>query len=165
MNPRTERFIDGYVTSGNATRAYIDAGYAERGAGQAAHKLLKKTEVQAAIADRSRVAADAAGIDTAWIVSEAVAIVERSVGLRMVYDTSGNVVGERMADAPAAIRALTLLSRFTGGFETRAEVSGPDGGPIAHSLDAVVASMTTDELRAALAAGDINRVGSTGESV
>ncbi len=26
MNPCMERFIDGYVTSGNATRAYIDAG-------------------------------------------------------------------------------------------------------------------------------------------
>jgi hypothetical protein len=46
MNPRTERFIDGYVKTGNATRAYIDAGFAEHGAGQAAHKLLKRAEVQ-----------------------------------------------------------------------------------------------------------------------
>ncbi len=154
MNPRTERFTAGNVKTGNATRAYIDAGFAERGAGQVAHKLLRRAEVQAAVTARMRAAADAADVDTAQIVAAAVSIVERCVDLRMVYDRSGNPIGERMVDAPSAIRALTLLSRYTGGFESRTEVSGPRGGAIAHELGAVIANMTTDELRTALATGE-----------
>jgi phage terminase small subunit len=50
-NARWERFCLEYVKDGNATQAYIRAGYSEKGAGQSAERLLRNAEIKARIAD------------------------------------------------------------------------------------------------------------------
>lgn len=48
-NARHEAFCVAYSGHGNATRAYLEAGYSERGAAQSAHTLLRNPDVNARI--------------------------------------------------------------------------------------------------------------------
>ncbi len=50
LNPKQTRFVAEYLIDLNATQAYIRAGYSPGGASQAAEKLLRNAEVQAAVA-------------------------------------------------------------------------------------------------------------------
>ena len=53
MNERQKAFCDNYIINGgNATQAYIAAGYSEKGARQAAQKLLTITDIQEYINER-----------------------------------------------------------------------------------------------------------------
>lgn len=49
LNAKQKRFAKEYLIDLNATRAYIAAGYSEKGAGQSAFTLLKNPEIQALI--------------------------------------------------------------------------------------------------------------------
>jgi phage terminase small subunit len=58
LSPRHERFVLEFLKDGNATRAYIGAGYSPRGAQPSASRLLRRPEIEAAIAaGRQRIAA------------------------------------------------------------------------------------------------------------
>lgn len=70
LTPKQRRFVNEYCVDENATQAYIRAGYAEEGAGQAAHKLLKNAEIQEAIRDRMEELAVAASITPEWVVGQ-----------------------------------------------------------------------------------------------
>lgn len=76
LTPKQRRFVNEYCVDENATQAYIRAGYAEEGAGQAAHKLLKSAEIQTAIAERMEELAVAAGITPEWVVAQWAAIAQ-----------------------------------------------------------------------------------------
>lgn len=55
INPRQAKFVTLYLRHGNATQAYIDAGYSKNGADRSAHALLRNPEV-AAFIDAKRTA-------------------------------------------------------------------------------------------------------------
>ena len=53
LTPKQKRFADEYIKNGgNATQAYIKAGYSENGADRSASKLLRKSEVSTYIAEK-----------------------------------------------------------------------------------------------------------------
>jgi phage terminase small subunit len=54
ITPRNRKFIENYINCGNATQAYIDAGYSENGAGISAFKLLKNPKIHEAIEERRK---------------------------------------------------------------------------------------------------------------
>ncbi len=70
LTPKQRRFVNEYCVDENATQAYIRAGYAQEGAGQAAHKLLKIAEIAGAIAERMEEVAVAASITPEWVVAQ-----------------------------------------------------------------------------------------------
>lgn len=70
LTPKQRRFVNEYCVDENATQAYIRAGYAEDGAGQAAHKLLKIAEIAGAIKDRQADVAVAASITPEMVLRE-----------------------------------------------------------------------------------------------
>jgi len=58
ISPRHERFVLEFLKDGNATRAYIRAGYSPRGAQPSASRLLRQPHIEAAVTvGRQRVAA------------------------------------------------------------------------------------------------------------
>ena len=69
LTPKQRRFVNEYCVDENATQSAIRAGYSKNGAGQAAHKLLKDAEIQAAIKERMEELAITAGITPEWVVS------------------------------------------------------------------------------------------------
>ncbi len=58
LNWQQTRFVENYISNGgNATVAYIDAGYSRNGAGQSAFKMLESPTIQLAIEqERQRMA-------------------------------------------------------------------------------------------------------------
>ena len=52
LTVKQQRFVEAY--SGNATQAMIAAGYSERSAASNVDKILKNTEIQAAIQNREK---------------------------------------------------------------------------------------------------------------
>ncbi len=58
LSPRHERFVLEFLKDGNATRAYMRAGYSPHGAQPSASRLLRRPHIEAAIAARrQRIAA------------------------------------------------------------------------------------------------------------
>jgi phage terminase small subunit len=70
LSPRHERFVAEYLKDGNATQAYIRAGYAPRGAQQSASKLLRDPRIEAAIAAGRQRIAQALEVDVQRIARE-----------------------------------------------------------------------------------------------
>lgn len=71
LSLREIRFCKQYAERGNATRAYIDAGYphaTENAAGYGAWALLKKPKIREYIRELREVAADAAKVTVAMVV-------------------------------------------------------------------------------------------------
>lgn len=54
LNEKQRRFVDEYLIDLNATQAAIRSGYSEKTAGSQAFDLLKKPEIQQAIAERMK---------------------------------------------------------------------------------------------------------------
>src|SRR5690349_9709974 len=50
LSPRHERFVAEYLKDGNATQAYVRAGYSSRGAQPSASRLLRDPRIEGAIA-------------------------------------------------------------------------------------------------------------------
>ena len=106
MNPKQERFVAEYVKDLNATQAYIRAGYSKGGAAQAAEKLLRNTEIQAAIADKQQVIGERLEITAAKVLQD-------------LEDARRNAMAT-MEWGPA-IRAAELLGKHIGMFVDRSE--------------------------------------------
>jgi len=70
LTPKQRRFVNEYCVDENATQAYIRAGYAQEGAGQSAHKLLKSAEIAQAIKERMEEVAVAASITPEMVLSQ-----------------------------------------------------------------------------------------------
>lgn len=68
LNPRQLRFIERYLSTGNATQSYIDAGYTKdpESARRAASKLLTNVDVSAAVAAHRDKATESNGITAEW---------------------------------------------------------------------------------------------------
>jgi len=58
LNPKQEKFAQLFATKGNATECYVEAGYAKKGARQAASKLLTNADVLARVAELREKVAD-----------------------------------------------------------------------------------------------------------
>jgi phage terminase small subunit len=70
LTDKQRRFALEYVKDHNATQAAIRAGYAKKGAGVTAFKLLKNTNIQADIQKAAERAADRAEVEVARILRE-----------------------------------------------------------------------------------------------
>ena len=110
LNDKQKAFASEYVVDSNATQAAIRAGYSAKTAGQIAHKLLKKAQIQADIKQRRQTLQESVDITTqdvlAGFLTEA-----RGEG----PDTNAN----------ARNRAWELLARYLGMLVERKEVGRP----------------------------------------
>jgi len=70
LSPRHERFVLEFLRDGNATHAYIRAGYAPRGAQPSASRLLRDPRIAAAIADGRERLAEALTVDVTRLAQE-----------------------------------------------------------------------------------------------
>lgn len=101
MKPRHARFLLAYQQHGNATRAAIEAGYAESNAAQAGSRLLKKPAIRAAL--------DAAPPGTVPLVS-------LPSGVQLAFSYRGRPISPDLA--------LTLAEAGPSGTERRIWAAG-----------------------------------------
>lgn len=142
LTDKQAAFVREYLVDLNATQAAIRAGYSERTASRIGPQLLGKTCVREAIEKAQAKRAQRVEVTQDYVIENLVEIVERSMQRAPVLDRKGEPVTDEEGravwtfDAKGANRALELLGKHLGIFtdKVRAEVSGPDGGPVASEI-------------------------------
>jgi hypothetical protein len=122
-NPRHEHFAHLVAKGESPGKAYVTAGFSDKGALQSARRLLKKAYVRARIAElRTPVmerALEKTAISKALVLEKLWAIVQRCMQEKPVCDPGGKPTGEYTFQAMAALRGLELLGKETGMFIDR----------------------------------------------
>lgn len=142
LTDKQAAFVREYLVDLNATQAAIRAGYSERTASRIGPQLLGKTWVREAIEKAQAKRARRVEVTQDYVLSNLVEVVERTMQRAPVLDRKGEQVTDEEGravwtfDAKGANRALELLGKHLGIFadRVRAEVSGPDGGPVASEI-------------------------------
>ena len=142
LTDKQTAFVREYLVDLNATQAAIRAGYSERTASRIGPQLLGKTWVREAIEKAQAKRARRVEVTQDYVLSNLVEVVERTMQRAPVLDRKGEQVTDEEGravwtfDAKGANRALELLGKHLGIFtdKVRAEVSGPDGGPVASEI-------------------------------
>ncbi len=142
LTDKQAAFVRQYLVDLNATQAAIRAGYSERTASRIGPQLLGKTCVREAIEKAQAKRARRVEVTQDYVLSNLVEVVERTMQRAPVLDRKGEQVTDEEGravwtfDAKGANRALELLGKHLGIFtdKIRAEVSGPDGGPVASEI-------------------------------
>ena len=142
LTDKQTAFVREYLVDLNATQAAIRAGYSERTASRIGPQLLGKTWVREAIEKAQAKRARRVEVTQDYVLSNLVEVVERTMQRAPVLDRKGEQVTDEegravwMFDAKSANRALELLGKHLGIFadKVKAEVSGPDGGPVASEI-------------------------------
>ena len=142
LTDKQTAFVREYLVDLNATQAAIRAGYSERTASRIGPQLFGKTWVREAIEKAQAKRARRVEVTQDYVLSNLVEVVERTMQRAPVLDRKGEQVTDEEGravwtfDAKGANRALELLGKHLGIFtdKIRAEVSGPDGGPVASEI-------------------------------
>ena len=107
LTPKQQKFADEYIVDFNATQAAIRAGYSPKTAGSQAFDLLKKPEMQDAIAAASKKASEKAALTVESVLSGVQAVLEDAT--QKVYDKDGNQV---MLDRANALKSLEMQGKY-----------------------------------------------------
>jgi phage terminase small subunit len=178
LNAKHQRFVDEYLVDLNATQAAIRAGYSAKTAGSQGFDLLKKPEVEAALAEAQAERSERTKIDADWVLtrlaSEATAdladILDDAGSIRPVAEwpliwrqglvsgidvTENTVEGVKMGETVKLrlsdrIKRIELIGKHVDvrAFSERHEHTGAGGGPI----QTVTTAMTPQEAAEAYAA-------------
>lgn len=154
LTDRRKEFVRQYLVDLNATKAAIRAGYSERTAYSVGQRLLKNVEIQRAVAAAQAQRARRVEVTQDYVLSNLVEVVERTMQRAPVLDRKGEQVTDEEGravwtfDAKNANRALELLGKHLGIFtdKVKAEVSGPDGGPVQSSMTLDISGMGPAEI-------------------
>ena len=122
LTDKQKEFVRQYLVDLNATQAAVRAGYSVKTAYRQGADLLQKTSIREAIEKAQAKRARRVEVTQDYVLSN------------LVEDEEGRAVWT--FDAKNANRALELLGKHLGIFtdKIRAEVSGPDGGPMASEI-------------------------------
>lgn len=157
LTDKQKEFVRQYLVDLNATQAAIRAGYSERTASRIGPQLLGKTCVREAIEKAQAKRAQRVEITADRVVAELAKIAFSDPRDLMEWGPDGVVLrpSAELSDDQAAsvaevaennaglrlkkhdkVKALELLGRHIGIFtdKVKAEVSGPDGGPVASEI-------------------------------
>lgn len=89
LNAKQARFVQEYLIDLNATQAAIRAGYSEKTAGQQGFELLKKPEIEIALAEAQAERAERTKIDADWVLTRLAT--EATADLADLYDEHGGL--------------------------------------------------------------------------
>ena len=142
LTDKQKEFVRQYLVDLNATQAAIRAGYSMKTAYRQGADLLQKTSIREAIEKAQAKRARRVEVTQDYVLSNLVEVVERTMQRAPVTNRKGEQVTDEEGravwtfDAKGANRALELLGKHLGIFtdKIRAEVSGPDGGPMASEI-------------------------------
>ena len=142
LTDKQKEFVRQYLVDLNATQAAARAGYSVKTAYRQGADLLQKTSIREAIEKAQAKRARRVEVTQDYVLSNLVEVVERTMQRAPVTNRKGEQVTDEEGravwtfDAKGANRALELLGKHLGIFtdKIRAEVSGPDGGPVASEI-------------------------------
>ncbi len=123
LRPKVMKFAHLFLECGNATQAYIDAGYSENGARQSAFKLLTNTDLATYLEHQKEIARKEHEAIFGTVIKRTNEITKKAERGRMLCNSKGDPVkvdGEPVyeGDTTNALKGLDQLSKLGGLYTT-----------------------------------------------
>jgi phage terminase small subunit len=131
MTVKTKKFVESYVSTGNATQAAIDAGFSPKTAYSSGNRLLKKVEVQAALKEISEQISSEKICNAEEVQIILTAIARGEVSEEVIINGKDELkCAKKQVSAMTRIKAIDLLCRMNGWYKDKTEVTFNQQTPI-----------------------------------
>ena len=118
LEEKQKMFCQKYLVDFNGTKAAIKAGYSKKTAAEQASRLLKKVKVQTYLKKLIENRNKRTNITQDDVVADIIKVKDRCMQNEAVLDKEGNETGIYKFDSNGANKALDMLMKHTGGYET-----------------------------------------------
>lgn len=129
MTAKQERFCEEYVVDYNATQAAIRAGFKEKSARSQASELLTKPDILARVRDLQKAVTERLCLSEDRVINMLLEVYDKCIQSVPVTEwdfekKSFVETGEYQFDSKGALRAIELIGKHMGMFDSKVNVSG-----------------------------------------
>ena len=118
LNEKQKQFCEEYIIDLNGTQAAIRAGYSEKTANRIASELLSKLDIQEYIFELKNKRSERVKYSQDELMRDILEVKNRCLQANPVLDKEGNEVGVWKFDSNGANKALDMLAKHVGFYET-----------------------------------------------
>ena len=118
LEEKQKMFCKEYLVDFNGTQAAIRARYSKKTANEQASRLLTKVNVQTYLKQLIEKRNERTNITQDDVVADIIKVKDRCMQNEAVLDKEGNETGIYKFDSNGANKALDMLMKHTGGYET-----------------------------------------------
>ena len=118
LNEKQKQFCEEYIIDLNGTQAAIRAGYSEKTANRIASELLTKLDIQEYICELKNKRSERVKYSQDELMRDILEVKNRCMQANPVLDKEGNETGVWKFDSNGANKALDMLAKHVGFYET-----------------------------------------------
>ena len=118
LNEKQKQFCEEYIIDLNGTQAAIRAGYSKKTARAIANENLTKPNIQEYLKELIDSRNKRTQITQDDVIADIIKVKDRCMQNEAVLDKEGNETGIYKFDSNGANKALDMLMKHTGGYET-----------------------------------------------
>ena len=118
LNEKQKQFCEEYIIDLNGTQAAIRAGYSEKTANRIASELLTKLDIQEYICELKNQRSERVKYSQDELMRDILEVKNRCMQANPVLDKEGNETGIWKFDSNGANKALDMLAKHVGFYET-----------------------------------------------
>ena len=118
LNEKQKQFCEEYIIDLNGTQAAIRAGYSEKTANRIASELLTKLDIQEYICKLKNKRSERVKYSQDELMRDILEVKNRCMQANPVLDKEGNETGIWKFDSNGANKALDMLAKHVGFYET-----------------------------------------------
>ena len=118
LNEKQKQFCEEYIIDLNGTQAAIRAGYSEKTANRIASELLSKLDIQEYICKLKNERSERVKYSQDELMRDILEVKNRCMQANPVLDKEGNETGIWKFDSNGANKALDMLAKHVGFYET-----------------------------------------------
>ena len=118
LNEKQKQFCEEYIIDLNGTQAAIRAGYSGKTANRIASELLSKLDIQEYICELKNKRSERVKYSQDELMRDILEVKNRCMQANPVLDKEGNETGIWKFDSNGANKALDMLAKHVGFYET-----------------------------------------------
>ena len=118
LNDKQKQFCEEYIIDLNGTQAAIRAGYSKKTANEQAAQLLAKLSIQEYICELKNKRSERVKYSQDELMRDILEVKNRCMQANPVLDKEGNETGIWKFDSNGANKALDMLAKHVGFYET-----------------------------------------------
>ena len=118
LNEKQKQFCEEYIIDLNGTQAAIRAGYSKKTANEQAAQLLAKLSIQEYICKLKNTRSERVKYSQDELMRDILEVKNRCMQANPVLDKEGNETGVWKFDSNGANKALDMLAKHVGFYET-----------------------------------------------